>query len=286
METGRPFNEILQHYALERFLYRLSVSSYRECLVLKGALSFSVSKEKRTRPTRDIDFLGITDNSVENIEDIVKEICSQNDALDGIEFRPGTVDGQVINDEKEYVGVRVKFLGYLGRAKIYMQVDVGFGDLVTPGTEEFEYPVILDDLPVPKLLRYPFETVIAEKFEAMVKLGELNSRIKDFYDVWFLSHNFSFNGETLADAIKATFNNRGTSVHPNPVALTRSFSTDESRGRNYRAFIRKSLLDDAPADFSDLVDAVAVFLIPIAEAIAEGRDFHGVWEPPGPWKEQ
>ena len=174
-ETGRPFNELLQYFAMERFLYRLSKSPYAVNFVLKGALMLTVWEAPISRPTMDIDLLGRIDNSIEAIVAATKDICSQEVEPDGIIFKPAGIEGQHITEDADYEGVRVRFRGTLGAAQITMQLDIGFGDVVIPAADSLEYPTILD-LPAPKLRCYSKKSTIAEKFEAMIKLGALNSR--------------------------------------------------------------------------------------------------------------
>jgi predicted nucleotidyltransferase component of viral defense system len=210
-ETGRPFNELLQYFAIERFLYRLSKSPYADNFVLKGALMLTVWQAPLTRPTLDIDFLGRIDNRIETIVRVTREICRQEVEPDGIAFDIATIKAKRIAEDADYEGIRVRFLGSLGTARIVMQIDIGFGDIVIPSPEPLNYPTLLD-LPAPQLRGYSRESTIAEKFEAMVKLGILNSRMKDFFDLWLMLHQFDFDGVTLAEAILKTFSTRGTIV--------------------------------------------------------------------------
>lgn len=281
-ETDRPFNELLQYFAMERFLYRLSKSAHADKFVLKGALMFAAWHAPVTRPTRDIDLLGITDNSIDAIVAFVKEICVQEVESDGLVFDAESVGGERIVEDADYEGVRVRFRGILDTARIAMQIDIGFGDVVVPTPAMAEYPTILP-LPAPRLKGYSRESAVAEKFEAMVKLGVLNSRVKDFFDIWLLSRQFDFDGPTLAAAIAKTFASRGTTIPAAPVALTGDFANDAARQAQWRAFIRKSRLENVPSDFAEIVEAVAVFLGPITRALAAGGEFEGSWEAPGPW---
>jgi hypothetical protein len=191
--TGRPFQELLQYYAMERFLYRLSKSPHAARFVLKGALMLRVWDAPMARPTKDIDLLGRLENSLENGSTVVREVCALEVEPDGLVFRPATVKSERIREDADYEGVRIRFDGFLARARIAMQLHVGIGDVMVPGPVEIAYPTLLD-FPAPRLKGYPRETAIAEKFEAMVKLGTLNSRMKDFYDIWLLSRQFDFDG--------------------------------------------------------------------------------------------
>ena len=210
-ENGRPFNEVLQYFGMERFLHRLSKTSHAESFVLKGALLFRVWNTPDTRATRDIDFLAFTDNEIEVLTATVHEICSIECPDDGLIFDKTTIEAQRIKEDADYQGIRIRLRGFLGKAIINLQIDVGFGDAVHPDTQIIEYPTILD-LPAPVLRGYPTETVIAEKTEAMIKLGRLNSRMKDVYDVWLLSQHFDFDGEVLGLAIRGTLEKRSTEV--------------------------------------------------------------------------
>jgi hypothetical protein len=181
-KTDRPFDEVLQYFAMERFLYRLSQTEHVDSFVLKGALLFRIWDTPDCRATRDIDFLAYLDNSPDNLATIIRDVCAIESVDDGLEFDPNTVKAQPIKEDADYEGVRIRFRGQLGNARIHMQVDVGFGDLIHPEVAQASYPTLLD-LAAPTLRIYPPETVVAEKAEAMVHLGSLNSRMKDFYDI-------------------------------------------------------------------------------------------------------
>jgi len=212
-KTSRPFDEVLQYFAMERFLYRLSQTEHADSFVLKGALLFRIWDTPDSRATRDIDFLAYVDNSPDNLAAIIRDVCAIDGVDDGLKFDPETVEAQRIKQDADYEGVRIRFRCLLGNARIHMQVDVGFGDLIHPGAVQAEYPALLD-LPRPSLLIYPPETVVAEKAEAMVHLGRLNSRMKDFYDIWRISLQFNFNGEDLYEAVRRTFDS-GTIPYTN-----------------------------------------------------------------------
>ena len=188
-----------QHYALERWLYRLSCSAYADRLVLKGALLLRTWGIPAVRPTRDIDLLARASNDLDAIRQMVADICEAEVEADGMSYDPTAVATAGISEDADYRGVRATFSGELGTARYPMQIDLGFSDVVTPPPVEIEYPTLLD-LPAPHLQTYNRETAIAEKFEAMVKLGELNSRMKDFYDIWALSSTGTFAGKALAAA--------------------------------------------------------------------------------------
>jgi predicted nucleotidyltransferase component of viral defense system len=283
-ETRRPFSELLQYFAMERFLYRLSKSRYADNFVLKGALMLTVWEAPLTRPTMDIDLLGRIDNSIATIVELTREICRQGVEPDGIDFDMEKVEAERIAEDADYEGIRVRFRGSLDTARIVMQLDIGFGDIVIPSPEPASYPTLLD-LPAPHLLVYSRESTIAEKFEAMVKLDILNSRMKDFYDIWFILRQFDFEGSILSKAISKTFSTRGTNIQSEPVALTNSFAEDAGKAAQWRGFVRKNRLVDVPQNLVEVVAAIATFLTPIVEQLAAGRVFKGTWKAPGPWRE-
>ena len=281
-ETERPFQEVLQYFAMERFLYRLAQSSHAEKLVLKGGLMFTAWRAPSTRPTRDIDFLAKMPNDVETILQVVREVCQLQVEPDGLEFDVDSLNGSIIKEDADYEGVRITFRAYLQNARIPMQIDMGFGDVIVPSATLMEYPTILDHAP-PSLYAYSRETTIAEKFEAMVKLGQLNSRLRDFFDIWLLSRQFDFEGPTLAQAIQRTFENRGTPVNPEPVALTPEFASDGTKQTQWNGFLTKSLIDFAPTRLQDVADSIAVFIKPVAVAVQDKQSFDLRWLAPGPW---
>jgi predicted nucleotidyltransferase component of viral defense system len=206
-QTSRPFQVLLQYYAMERFLFRLSQSSHCSSFILKGGLLLHAWDAPLARVTKDVDFLGRLDNSLESVASTVAEICQCDVEADGITFVASSIKTERIKEDAEYEGVRLKFDAYLDSAIITMQLDVGFGDTVHPSIISVKYPTLLE-FSAPTLLAYPRETVIAEKFHAMVYLGTANSRMKDFYDVWLLARTSTFDGAALAQAIAATFANR------------------------------------------------------------------------------
>jgi predicted nucleotidyltransferase component of viral defense system len=276
-ETERPFSEILQYFAMERFLYRLSKSEYADKFVLKGALMLSAWNAPLLRPTMDIDLLGRMGNDIGAMAAIVREICAGRVAPDdGLVFDVATVQGERIAEAAEYEGVRIRFRATLDAARIQMQIDVGFGDVVVPAAVPMSYPTILD-LPAPHLLGYSRETAVAEKLEAMVKLGELNSRMKDFFDVWLLSRSFDFVGQNLCEAIAKTFKRRGTPI-PNdePIAFGVEFCGHAQKQAQWAGFIRRMKLRDVPS-LPEIVDVLRAFLLPPMEAALRGEQFDLGW---------
>jgi len=280
--SNQLFNDLLQHYALERFLYRLSKSEHADKFVLKGALLLRVWRLSSIRPTRDIDLLGQTNNEIDAIESILRDICNTTVDDDGLNFDAGSVHADTITKDAEYEGLRVQFNGTLGNARIPMQIDVGFGDRITPGPEEVEYPTVLGMEP-PRLRAYPPETSIAEKFQVMLYRGDLNSRMKDYFDIWSLAQSRSFDGELLAKAIRATCERRGTAVVATPEAFSEDTLADRGKHMQWVAFRRRLGSSDAPESFEDVARVVAQFLGPIAEALANGSRFARHWQPKGPW---
>lgn len=281
-ETGRPLQELLQYFAMERFLFRLSQSEHVDRFVLKGALMFRVWGTPQTRATRDIDLLAHADNSVETMTQIMRSVCEHDVAPDGVVFHSDTVQGIAIKEDADYSGVRVTFVATIQNARLPMQIDIGFGDVVNPAATRIHYPAMLDFEPA-KLIGYPRETVIAEKFEAMVKLGQLNSRMKDFYDILILSRQFDFDGETLASAIIATFRNRGTTLTSDPFAFSIELAKDSSKQLQWASFVRKSKLVNAPEALADVIGEITGFLNPIAVAIETATDFSATWIAAAHW---
>lgn len=280
--TNRPFQELLQYYAMERFLYRLSQTPHRSRFVLKGALMLYVWDAPLARATKDVDLLGRLDNSLENLGRVVREMCAAEVEADTMVFEPDTVKTERIKEDADYEGVRVRFVGFLGKARVAMQIDIGFGDVVTPGAETITYPTLLD-FPAPQLAGYPRETVVAEKFQAIVYLSTLNSRMKDFYDVWLLASQSAFDGALLVRAIAATFANRGTAIDVAPIAFTPDFTEQASTLSQWTAFRSKLPNTECPETLAEVVMFLAEFLMPVARACAEGKRFDQRWSPGGPW---
>jgi predicted nucleotidyltransferase component of viral defense system len=239
-QTDRPFNDLVQYYADERWLYRLSQSQHCDRFILKGALMLLVWNAPIMRPTRDIDLLGRVSNDMESIRSLIAEVCETPVEDDGLVFDAGGVTTERIAEDADYEGVRAKFPARLSNTRIAMQIDIGFSDVITPGSVEITYPTILDH-PAVKLHAYNRETAVAEKLEAMVKLGELNSRMKDFFDIWLLASGFEFDGRTLAESVLRTFERRKTRLEIQPICLTERFATESSKETQWKAFIRRGL---------------------------------------------
>ncbi len=281
--SDRPFNELLQYFAIERFLYRFSLSHYNEQFVLRGAQMLRAWEAPLARPTMDIDMLGgQTANTIENLERIVRECCAV-EADDGVLFDTSSVRGEAINKDTEYQGMRVRVQGTLGKIKLNVQIDFGFGDVVVPKPVPTELPQLLD-LGAPRLLGYTPESAIAEKFQAMIALDIANTRIKDFYDIWSLSRVREFDGVTLAAAISATFSRRSTPLPQGaPLALTDDFSEDQSKQSLWQAFLRKGRLDAEGKSLTAVVGEIRDFLMPSIAALKASREFRRRWRE-GRWQ--
>ena len=236
-----------------------------------------------SRPTMDIDLLGKVDNQLDTITAVMKDACLTDVEPDGMSFNADTVGAVRITEDAEYEGVRVRVRGSLGKIRISIQIDIGFGDVIVPNASTVAYPAILD-FPVPELKGYTMESTIAEKFQAMVKLGVLNSRMKDFYDIWFLSRTFDFKGKILGEAIEKTFEKRNTPVNLKAALFDSSFGLDRDKNVQWRGFIRKAKLVGAPDTFEEIVATVKLFLEPLAAAIAMRKTFNNIWTAPGPWR--
>ena len=247
----QDFNLTLTHYGLERLLYRLSISAHAPNFLLKGALLFSLWYDLPHRPTRDADLLGFGPDDIDSTVATFRDIC-QIAVEDGIAFDPASVKGSVIRKEAGYGGVRIDLLAKLDGARIALQVDIGFGDAVTPAPEAISYPVLLDDLPAPQLRAYPKYTVVAEKFHALCLLGMANTRMKDYFDLWVLLGENTLDPAELNRAIEATFNRRKMAMPISlPAGLSDAFVADTTKQTQWNAFLKKSRLD--PIALADVV---------------------------------
>lgn len=283
-KTGQDYNRLLVRYALERLLYRLSVSEYRDRFILKGAMLFAIwSPEQQYRTTQDLDLLGIGSNSPESVADAFRAIArTETDTADGMVYLPDSVTAGLIREDMEYEGVRVAMDSTLGTARIALNIDIGFGDAISPPAVTGEYPVLFDS-PAPTLRMYQRETAIAEKLHAMVERDVLNSRMKDFADIWYLAQHFDFDGPTLANAIAATFSRRDRNVPAKPVAFTSEFAQRDDKQTQWRAFLRRTAPEGIPADFTEIVAGVAALLGPITAHLAGDSPLPAIWNAPGPW---
>lgn len=259
--SGQSFDLVLTRFALERLLFRLSQSPHADRFVLKGAMLMMSWFEDPHRGTRDLDLLGFGDPEPEAMLATFRDILAL-DADDGVEFDANALRVDRIREELEYGGLRLRTTASISGAKIGLTIDIGFGDAVEPGAEILDYPSMLA-FPAPRLRAYARETVIAEKFQAMIALGRANSRMKDFYDIWILSKSFDFAGDRLSRAIAATFARRETAIPVDlPDALTPAFANDEQKQRQWSAFVRD--VSANPGSLADVVGKLAEFLMPHA----------------------
>jgi len=280
-ETQQDFSLVLTRYAIERLLYRISISNHADQFLLKGALLFDLWFDIPHRPTRDADFLGFGSAELPHIEGIFKEICAI-EVHDGVAFQTDTVRAAEIRKEANYAGVRVMLLGMIDCARCQIQIDIGFGDAVTPGPEDVEYPVMLPEFAAPTLRVYPRYTVVAEKFEALSSLGIANSRMKDYFDLWILARHTDFDGDILRQAVQATFDRRKTALAKQaPFGLTDAFAQDAQKQTQWLAFLRKNRLEALALD--DVIAVLATFMLPVIEAASANAIFPARWQAGGPW---
>lgn len=280
-ETKQDFNLVLTRYAIERLLYRISVSPHTDQFLLKGALLFDLWFDIPHRPTRDADFLGLGSAELPHIEGVFKEFCAI-ETHDGVTFPPDTVHAADIRKEANYAGVRVVLLGVIDGARCPIQIDIGFGDAVTPGPEDVEYPVMLSEFAAPKLRVYPRYTVVAEKFEALSSLGIANSRMKDYFDLWILAQHTDFDGDTLRQAVQATFDRRKTALTGQaPFGLTDAFAQDAQKQMQWQGFLKKNRLEALA--LNDVIAALTTFMLPVIEAASANMAFPTRWQAGGPW---
>ena len=272
---NRDFTLVLTRYALERLLYRLSISEHADHFLLKGALLFDLWFDVPLRPTRDMDLLGFGLAEEPHLIAAFTDLCALA-VDDGIRFDAQSVRAEEIRKEANYAGIRVTLLGWVDGARCPVQVDVGYGDAVTPGPEAVEYPVMIDEFPAPKLRVYPRYTVVAEKLEAMITLGVANSRMKDYFDLWVLARHSDFEGVVLHQAIGATLSRRGTDLPTEvPFGLTDTFATDPQKLMQWQGFLKKNRLEALALD--RVVADLREFLMPPLSALASGQGFGWSW---------
>lgn len=278
------FGLLLPRFGTERLLYRLGASEYGAAFILKGAMLFPLWGMDEHRPTRDADLLGFGESTEAHLVEVFRDVCRVEVEDDGLRFDPQSVQAGAIREEMEYGGIRVRLTATLDGARIPLQVDVGFGDAISPAPEEVDYPTLLD-LPAPHLRVYPRESVVAEKFQAMIHLGMVNSRMKDFYDVWMLSRLFEFDGTTLARAVERTFERRRTAIPAEtPLPLTAEFYDDPGKAVQWRAFLGRNGLEGEGTTFETVAGAVEGFLMPVCRAMQAGNRFEATWPMGGPWR--
>jgi len=279
---GETFNILLVRYGIERLLYRLTKSPHADSFVLKGAMLFAIWADRPHRPTQDVDLLGSGTPSLERLESVFREICAIEVEPDGMTFDPGSVTASAIREDSMYDGIRIGIRAMLGKARVDLQVDVGFGDSITPAPRVLAFGPLLD-MPAPVLRTYPPETVVAEKLDAMLVLGLANSRMKDYFDLWTLSETMGFNGRLLVDAVTATTSRRKTIIPVDtPIGLSELFGSDATKRTQWAAFLRKMGSRDALV-LQSVVARLHAFLMPIVSSVRGGATAPGAWPPGGPW---
>lgn len=281
-KRGEEFHSLLVRYANERLIYRLAASPHVDDFILKGAMLLYAWSPYPFRATRDVDLLGCGLITAELLADVFRSVCAAEVADDGLAFQANSVRVGLIRQEDEYGGFRVKLQARLTSARIDLQVDVGVGDAVTRPSL-IDYPTLLD-FPAPRLRAYSREASIAEKFHAMVDHGLENSRMKDFFDVWALSREFAFEGTALAAAIASTFDRRGTAIpEGTAAAFTPQFASDQTKVKQWKAFLVRSRVVKEPPGFDVLLALVAEFLQPAVDASRSRGELRSIWPAGGPW---
>lgn len=281
--NNEDFNLLLSRYGMERFLYRLSVTTHQNRFVLKGASLFLVWKGQNYRVTRDADLLGFASPEIEQLADVFRSLCDVECQEDGMIYLPESLRAESIRDDMEYGGIRITLVGRLNQARIPLQIDIGFGDAITPAPEEVTYPTLLG-APPPIINAYPRYTMVAEKLETAVTRGLANSRMKDFFDLWLVSRLFSFDGSILADAVRNTFDRRGTALpESTPFAFTPSFHANPQKAVQWTAFVKKTKPSLPVGTLSAVISDIARFLLPVVESLQSKISFDNEWMPDQGW---
>jgi len=283
-ERGTDVNALLVQYAVERLLYRMSESGYGDQFILKGAMLFRLWMGSLHRPTQDVDLLGFGDTQPDQLIATFQEILRAfDDPQDGMTYDSDAITATEIREVQDYPGVRVRIPALLGNARVVVQVDVGFGDAVTPEAQVHEFPTLLGH-EAPHIHAYPQETSIAEKLEAIASIGLVNSRMKDYYDILIMSQRFAFDGQTLANAIRATFERRDTPIPDgSPEGLGDEFANDAMKQAQWKAFIKRSQLTDAPDELPVVVHLIRLFLEQPLIAASSGDLFAYDWNTTQEW---
>lgn len=277
-QRKEDFNFLIERYALERMLFRLSNSSHVNRFVLKGGLLVSLWASNTYRPTRDADMLAYGDPKPEGLKEIFRELCTLESQSDGLIFDPETITDQAIKEDQEYSGTRIVIEASLMDIKIRVQFDIGFGDAVYPEAQIAEYPTMIAGLSSPKLKVYPRETVIAEKFETLIVRGLDNSRMKDYYDLWFLQQTFDFDGATLAQALRGTFERRRTPLLQEiPIGLSEQFYSNDAKLKQWNAFLQRNAVKQQPNNLAEVIKDISRFILPVYVACTKGELFAGNW---------
>ena len=274
VQSGKSNEYIQTHYFIERLLYRLSISRYANDFVLKGGLLLHAMLDNRARATRDIDMLAQhIGNTPEQMLEVFREICSIQ-VEDGVSFDVRNITAEVIIDNADFSGVRIKIICYLDKSRSNVQFDIGFGDEVVPNPERMLYPSLLD-MDDTNLWVYSKESVIAEKFQAMVSLAEANSRMKDLYDIAMLASSYDFDGAVLREAIAQTLKRRTTPMHDEPIVFTDDYMQDTNKQIQWSAFVRRAKV--TKASLEDELTIIRTFIRPVYQAILKGNEFPLAW---------
>ena len=283
-ETGDDYQTLVSRYVTERFLYRLGVSRVGDRFVLKGAVLLRVWSPQPYRATRDLDLLHRGDGSPDVIRAEIAEILAMNVEPDGVAFDPDSIRTETIRPEDEYAGLRATIRVRCGTYRSTLQVDIGVADAVWPPATAGPVPCLLG-MPEPSVLAYSRDSVVAEKLEAIIVLGDRNSRIKDFFDIRHLAENFAFDRPTLTEAVRRTLERRKTVLTDDePFGLTEAYWDSPGRSTQIRAFSRRAGLDVDTETVRKIPAVLHAFLSPVLEDVRRGRQTHGTWTPPGPWK--
>lgn len=281
---GEDFNHLLIRYGLERILYRLSQSTYKDEFVLKGATLFIYWYGKTHRPTLDVDLHSRRETKLSEIKRIVREVCQVEVKNDGLTFDLETIQGQEIREGKVYQGVRIKLNAKLGEVKVPIQLDIGFGDSLAPGTEEIKFPTLLD-FPNPRLNAYRPVTSIAEKCQFMVEAGIFNSRMKDYYDVWYLSKKSEIEGPLLRRAVENTFQQRKTNIpKTRPSSLGNEFVENSLKQEQWDGFIKRNDLSNEDLSLEKVIEDLQEFILPVFRSIVKDESFEKTWVPDDGWE--
>lgn len=284
-ERREDLNLLLNQYGVERLLYRLGESEYRDEFVLKGAALFKIWTGARHRPTRDLDLLIRQPANQEQLQSIFSQVCSLDVQDDGMAYIGESIGIEPIRQESEFGGLRMRLDSLLGTARIRIQVDIGTGDAMVPTPELAEYPVLLD-LPAPRLHVYCRETVVSEKLQTAVELGFANSRMRDLYDIWFLATTFDFAGVTLCSAINATFSSRRTAIPESPpTVLTPDFADDRMKQSQWQAFLERAGLEEPRLEFGAVITYLREFLLPPLTASRRDETLSKFWRAGEGWEE-
>jgi hypothetical protein len=282
--AGDDYQNVLAGFCFERFLYRLGISEVRERFVFKGAMLLRLWSDRPYRATRDLDLLRRGDGSFDAIRSDLRTICTAEVEPDAVTFDPASIRIEAIRAEDEYAGARATLAARCGTARLTLQIDVGLGDAVWPPPATCQYPALLE-FPPPSVLAYPREAVVAEKLEAIVVLGDRNSRIKDFFDLHHLAGRFEFDRATLAEAVRRTFARRRTPIPSDePIGLTRAYWENASRPPQMRAFARRAGLTVGADAGGEILGMLRAFLLPVLDDLRRATAVAGKWLPGGPWQ--